>query len=130
MVGHVSKHWRFGKQRRASAMMTAMFVMAVTSIIVIGILDTETLEYSALRNTIQYDRARYLAEAGAAHALAFLEDDITWRQGIPATEFPAGSGDTYWATVTDGPDATVLVTAVGTAGSVTRSVEVRVKQGG
>jgi hypothetical protein len=111
-------------------MMTALFVMAVTSIIVIGILDTETLEYAALRNTIQYDRARYLAEAGAAHALAYLEDDIAWRAGIPPTEFPAGSGDTYTATVADGADATVIVTAVGASGSVTRSIEVRVKQGG
>jgi type II secretory pathway component PulK len=111
-------------------MMTALFVMAVTSVIVIGILDTETLQYSALRNTIEYDRARYLAEAGAAHAVAFLERDITWRDGISITEFPSGSGDTYTATVVDGPDSTVIVTASGVSGRVTRRLQLTIKQGG
>ena len=44
--------------------MLAMFVMVVTTTIVIAILDTETLQYSSLLHTMDYDRARYLAEAG------------------------------------------------------------------
>jgi len=111
-------------------MMTALFVMAVTAVIVISIMDTETMEYSALRNTIQYDRARYLAEAGVAHSMAFLEQDFAWRDGIDSTEFPYGSGDTYSATVTDGPDSTVIITATGTSGRVTRRLQVTAKQGG
>jgi len=119
------------KRRRAgAALMTALFVMAVTTVIVVGILDTETLEYAALRNTIEYDRARYLAEAGIAHSLAFLERDIEWRLGIAPTEFPPGSGNTYSATAVDGPDSTVLVTATGTSGRTTRRLQVKVKHGG
>ena len=48
--------------------MVALFVMVVVSGIVIGIVDTMTLQYAANRNTIAWDKARYLAEAGVQHA--------------------------------------------------------------
>jgi hypothetical protein len=117
-------------KRHGAAMMTALFVMAVTAAVVIGILDTETMHYAQLRNTIEYDRARYLAEAGAAHALTFLERDIAWRDGIGSTEYPVGSGDTYAATVADGPNGTIVITAVGVSGRISRRLELTVKQGG
>ena len=116
--------------RRGAAMMTALFVMTVSSVLVISIMDTETLQYSALRNTMDWDRARYLAEAGLQHALAELEADITWRTGISNTQFPSGSGDLYWATAADGANGTVVVSAWGQVGSVTRKLETTVKQGG
>ncbi|MGI8982621.1 MAG: pilus assembly PilX family protein [Pirellulaceae bacterium] len=116
--------------RRGAAMMTALFVMTVSSVLVISIMDTETLQYSALRNTMDWDRARYLAEAGLQHALAELEADITWRTGIGNTQFPAGSGNLYWATAANGANGTVVVTAWGQAGNVTRKLETMVKQGG
>jgi Tfp pilus assembly protein PilX len=123
------KSW-FGKRRKAAALLTAMFVMVVTSTLIVTMLDTQTLQYAAMRNTIDWDRARYLAEAGVQHALAQLEADIDWRTGVSATEFPAGSGNTYSATVTDGPNGTVIVTATGTAGTITRHLQSTVKQGG
>ena len=123
------------QRRRGMALMLALFVMAVTTMIVITILDTQTLQYAALRNTIDYDRARYLAEAGIQHALSTLE--IDYDQGeisgftIAATQFPAGSGNTYQATV--GPvqaDGTRVVTGLGTAGTFTRRLEILIKMGG
>src|SRR4051794_38075710 len=116
--------------RRGAAMMTALFVMTVTSVMVISIMDTETMQYTALRNTMDWDRSRYLAEAGLQQALAELEADITWRAGILNTQFPAGSGNLYWATAVDGANGTVVVTAWGQAGNVTRKLETTVKQGG
>ncbi|MBC7854971.1 MAG: hypothetical protein IAF94_16185 [Pirellulaceae bacterium] len=116
--------------RHGAAMMTALFVMTVSSVLVISIMDTETLQYSALRNTMEWDRARYLAEAGLQHALAELEADITWRTGVANTQFPAGSGNLYWATAANGANGTVVVAAWGQAGSVTRKLETTVKQGG
>jgi hypothetical protein len=116
--------------RRGVAMMTALFVMALTAVLVIGILDTEAAHFAALKNTTDYDRARYLAEAGLAHALAQLEHDITWRDGISTTEFPSGSGDTYTASVTDGADAMVIITAAGTSGNITRRLQATIKHGG
>ncbi len=111
-------------------MMMALFVMAVTTVLVVGILDTEAAHFAALKNTTDYDRARYLAEAGLAHALAQLEIDITWRNGIAETEFPPGSGHYYYATVEDGPDAMVLVRATGIAGPARRRLQALVKHGG
>ncbi|MDX1962087.1 MAG: hypothetical protein SFX18_02975 [Pirellulales bacterium] len=122
---------RGGTDRRAgAAMLMALFVMTVTTIIVISIVDTEILQYASLRNTFDWDRARYLAEAGTQHAFAELESNIQWREGIPRTEFPAGSGQSYSATVTDGPAGSVIVTSWGTSGTVTRSLQTTLKQGG
>ena len=123
------------RRRRGMAMMLALFVMAVTAMIVITILDTQTLQYTALRNTVDYDRARYLAEAGIQHALSTLEIDFDQGEAtgfsIPATQFPAGSGNTYQATI--GPiqaDGNRVITAEGTAGGFTRRLEILIKMGG
>lgn len=117
------------------AFMLALFVMAVASTIVVAILDTQTLQYSSLRNSIDFDRARYLAEAGLHHALSVLESDFdiseTTGFDISATEFPAGSGNTYLATIGAlQADGTRLVTAQGTAGQITRKLEIQIKMGG
>ena len=127
---HTASGNRFALRRKAAAMMTALFVMTVTSVLVVSILDTETLQYAALRNTLDWDRARYLAEAGLQNALAELEQNIDWRAGIPATSYPTGSSTSYAATATDGPNGTVIVTSSGTAGNVTRNLQTTVKQGG
>jgi hypothetical protein len=123
------------RRRHGMAFMLALFVMAVTSMIVVTILDSQTMQYSALRNTMDYDRARYLAEAGIQHALSTLETDYdlgdTTGFTIPSTEFPVGSGNRYQASV--GPvqlDGTRIVTGQGTAGTFTRRLEIRVKMGG
>ena len=126
----VYRHPRRNRQRRAAAIMTALFVMTVSSTLVITMLDTQTLQYTAMRNTIDWDRARYLAEAGMQHAYTELEANYDWRAGVATTEYPVGSGNTYSATAVDGVNGTVLVSAVGTAGNVTRRLLTTVKQGG
>jgi type II secretory pathway component PulK len=121
-------------RRRGAAFLLALFVMLVTSILVVSIVDTQTLQFSALRNTRDYDRSRYLAEAGIAHALGILEqdwDDQNLRDnGIPATEFPIGSGNTYSVTAADGANGTVILNSTGIAGEFTRQLQITVKQGG
>jgi type II secretory pathway component PulK len=115
-------------KRRGLAMMVAIFTMVVVSGIVIAILDTTMLEYAANRNTLAWDKARYMAEAGAQHACAMLEADSTWRTGIATTEFPTGSGCTYSATAVDGANSTIIVTATGTAGGVTRYLTLTIQE--
>jgi Tfp pilus assembly protein PilX len=98
-----------------------LFVIFVVTLMVVNVLDTATLQLSAVRNTIEYERALYLANAGVHHAAALLEADSTWRGTISEGSFPAD--DTYSATAVDGPNAyTAVVTSSGVAGEVTRSV--------
>jgi type II secretory pathway component PulK len=118
------------RKSRGAAFMLALFVMAVCSLLIISILDTQTYQYSALRNTMDYDRARYLAEAGLQHALAFLEQDITWRAGLNNVEFPSGSGMTYSVVAADGANGTVVVTSTGNAGDFARRLQITLKMGG
>ncbi|MGE0760530.1 MAG: hypothetical protein AB7F89_00300 [Pirellulaceae bacterium] len=122
-------------RRRGTALMLALFVMAVASMVVVMILDTQTLQFSALRNTMEYDRARYLAEAGLYHALSLLESDFDLDEStgftIAATEFPVGSGSVYSATVSAmAADGTRTVSSEGSAGSVTRRLQIQIKMGG
>ncbi|MCC9601565.1 hypothetical protein LOC67_13490 [Stieleria sp. JC731] len=104
--------------------------MTLVSSLVIGMLESERVRYQALRNSIQWDEARYLAEAGVHDALMNLEQDYSWRLGVPPTEFPPGSGKIYSATVSKTDDGLVLVQATGNAGNSTRYLSVTVKQGG
>jgi Tfp pilus assembly protein PilX len=131
-----TEHHRLGSKwggrpapRRGAALLVVIFVMLATVGVVVAVLETEMIRMTATRNTIECEQARYLAEAGAAHALAMLEADTTWRAGIPSTEFPAASGNTYSATVVDGPGGNVTLTAVGVTPRATRTLEYTVDVG-
>jgi type II secretory pathway component PulK len=113
--------------------MMALFVMLVCSMIVITILDTQTLQFSVLRNTMDYDRARYLAESGIQHSLAFIEQDYDLdnidKYDIPWTNAP-DSDNQYMSDLSEGPNGTVIIAAQGRSGDFTRRLEITVKMGG
>lgn len=116
--------------RRGGALLVALFVMMMSTLVIISIFEIQMLAATAARNTGDYERAGYLAGAAAHHACAELEANAAWRTGIPATEFPVGSGNSYSATVVDGSTANeAVITAAGTAGSVTRTIQVTVDNG-
>ncbi len=111
------------RERRGAALLFCLFIIFVVTLMVVNVLDTATLQLSAVRNMIEYERALYLANAGAHHATALLEADGTWRGTVSEGSYPAD--DTYSATAVDGPNAyTVIVTSSGVAGEVTRNVTV------
>jgi type II secretory pathway component PulK len=112
------------------ALLVCLFVVGIITSLLVGVLDTCTAQYGAVRNTTDYDAAQYLAGAAVNHALAQLEADASWTAGISSTEFPVGSGRTYSATVAAGSGSTVIVTGVGTAGGITRRLDVTVSFGG
>ena len=118
------------KPRRGMALLVCLFVVAITAALLVGVLDTCTTQYAAVRNTTDYDAAQYLAGAAIHHALAEIENSPSWTAGIASTEFPIGSGRTYSATVVTGTGGTLIVTGVGIAGSTTRRLEVTVSIGG
>jgi len=129
--GHVSRQ-PDGKRRsvrRATALLVCIFVMAITTVLVVSMIDTQTLQMTALRHTQQYERSLYLAGAAVHHALAQLEDDpnLSLPLSIGPIEFPTGSGNTYEALVTQNDDE-LWITATGTSGSISRHVRVTVTQ--
>ncbi|WP_143543952.1 hypothetical protein [Rhodopirellula sp. MGV] len=104
--------------------------MTLVSSLVVGLLESERIRFMALRNSVQWDEARYLAEAGVHAAIMNLESDFQWRTGVQTTEFPPGSGRTYSVTLSDNGNGTVDVHSEGRSGSFSRYLDVTIKQGG
>jgi hypothetical protein len=98
-----------------------MFILTLVVLMVVNVVDTTTLELSALRNSMDYERALYLANAGIHHVAATIEADTAWRGTITDGAYPADN--TYFAEAVDGPGSTIIVTASGVAGDVTRNVQ-------
>jgi len=109
------------RQRAGAALLMALFIISIVTVLVVNVLDTTTLELSALRNTMEYEGALYLANAGVHEAAAKLETDSGWRGTITDGPFP--DDDSYSCTVVDGPATTVIVTSQGVAGNTTRTVQ-------
>jgi len=108
--------------RGGAALLFCLFIMAFMILMVVNVLDATTLELSALRNSMEYERALFLANAGVHEMAAQLEADNTWRTTI--TNGAYDEDDTYEATaVTDPTNVNwVIVTSKGVAGQVERTV--------
>jgi hypothetical protein len=107
------------RSNRGMALLMCLFVLSIVTIWLVNMLDCATVHQSALRNTIEYEQALYLANAGVHHAVAELESNPTWIGIVTDGGFP-GSGS-YSATAVAGVVAgTVDITSVGIAGQVTR----------
>jgi Tfp pilus assembly protein PilX len=121
---------RRSRPRRAggAALLVCVFVIAMMSLVVIAMIDTETSQLAALRNTIDYERALYLAGAAVHHAMAEVEADFSWRGTVTEGTYP--NDDSYSATAADGASGTVLVTGTGVAGTVVRTLQVTLAEGG
>jgi hypothetical protein len=84
-----------------------------------------TVYQSALRNTIEYEQALYLANAGVHHAVAELESNLAWRGTVSAGSYPASGS--YSATAVDGATSgTVDITSTGVSGGATRRLQATV----
>jgi Tfp pilus assembly protein PilX len=107
-------------RRRGAAMIVCLFIIFIVTTLVVSILDTETLELSAMRNAMDYERALALANAAVHHAAAELEAAPAWRGTVTDGSYPAN--DTYQGTAVSGSGNTVVVTGRGVAGSITRTI--------
>lgn len=125
--GGVLVRTKYPRLRRGTALLVCLFVVSLTTVLVIGAVDVSTTQFAALRNVRAYDQAYYVAAAGAHHALAELEADSSWRDGLKAIVFPVGSSSSYTVTVTDVvSDGSILVSSSGTCDGVVRTIEVNV----
>ena len=117
------RRWR---RHRGAALLTSLFVIVFVTLMLVNVFDTETLQLSAHRNTIDYERALYLAGAAVHHVAAELENNQAWRGTVTDGSYP--NDDTYQATVVDGVGNTVIITGIGVAGEVTRKLQATIVQ--
>ncbi len=118
-------------RRRGTALLVCIFVMAITTVIVVSMIDAQMLQMTALRNTREYEQALYLAGAAVHHAIAQVENDPTLTPpfSVGPVSFPVGSGDSYQADVVSA-SSDLVITGSGTSGNVTRHVQVTISQQG
>lgn len=108
------------------ALLLCLFVLSIVSVWVVNIYQSATVYQSALRNTIEYEQALYLANAGVHHAVTLLEQDLTWRGTATTGGYPASGS--YSATAVNGAVAgTVDITSTGVAGGATRRLQATVQ---
>jgi type II secretory pathway component PulK len=113
------------RDRSGVALLLAIFVLAIITVWLVDMLNSQTVHQSALRNTIEYEQALYLANAGVHHAIAELEANTAWRGTVAAGSYPASGS--YSATAVNGvTSGTVDVTSTGVAGETTRRLEATV----
>ncbi|RIK87734.1 MAG: hypothetical protein DCC67_01440 [Planctomycetota bacterium] len=115
-----TRHRRLSEPRRGAALVLCLSIIFIVTLIVVNVLDVITLELSSVRNSINYERALYLANAGVHAVAAELEASPAWRGTITDGAFPAD--DSYSAVAVNGPSGTVEVTSQGVSGDVTRTV--------
>lgn len=132
MAGHrqnlysVCSRRRVRPSRRAGiALLVCLFVLSLMTVWTVDMLESASVYQSALRNSIEYEQALYLANAGVHHALAELEADLAWRGTATAGSYPASGS--YSATAVNGAAAgTVDITSTGVAGGTTRRLQATV----
>lgn len=102
-------------------MLLCLFVIFMVTVWLTDLLATQTVHMAAVRNTVEYEQALYLANAGVHHAAAVLEATPSWRGTVTDGGYPASGS--YQAVVVDGSTSgTADITAEGISGSVTRRI--------
>ncbi len=108
------------RTRQGYALLVCLFVAAISSMAVLGILNTarfETLEVSAKQRSAA---ATWAANAGAERAVAMLLDTPNLRGTLPAIQIPSGSGSTVTSDI-QASGQTITVTATATVGNITKT---------
>jgi hypothetical protein len=91
------------KRQSGSVMMMTVFVIALLSTIVMGILELNTVDIQIMQNQVSAVEALMTAEAGLNDALAQLRLDAGWNDGFTGKAF---NGGTYTVDVKNGPEIT------------------------
>jgi Tfp pilus assembly protein PilX len=117
---------RSARKSRGIALLLCLFILSIITVWTVNMFESASVYQSALRNSIEYEQALYLANAGVNHALAELETNVNWRGTLSAGSYPASGS--YSATAVNGAAAgTVDVTATGVAGGATRRLEATIQ---
>lgn len=105
-----------------------LFLIFMVSTLVLNVVQTETLQFATARNSIDYEKALYWANAGVHHACSQLAVDSSWRNTVTDGVLPPSSDPSgYSATAADGDPGFVVVTATGYAGQGHRTVQATIE---
>jgi len=103
---------------KGSVMVLIVFVVALLSAMVVGILQMITEEIQVMRNQICSAQAQAVAEAGLNDAFAEIRADSSWNSGFTDKVFNGGS---YTVTVSGAlPNLTIESTGTCAQGFVAR----------
>jgi Tfp pilus assembly protein PilX len=94
-------------KNRGVVLIMVVFVVALVSAIVIGMLQLNTEDIQIMRNHIHAAEALAIAEAGLNDALSQLRMDANWDAGFEDKPFPGG---TYTVTM-EKPNITSVATS-------------------
>lgn len=115
------------KPDRGAALIMCLLLVLIVASLVTSVLDTETLQLAAARNTIEYEQALYWANAGVHRACAELLGNPSFRGTLSeGTLPPAASASGFSVSVSDDVGS-VLVVATGYAGHGERTVEANIE---
>lgn len=116
--------------QRGAALVIALIVMTMVSMLTIGSLEMLTLNVQIANNHIHDLQALYIADAGVEDAIDRLRDNPGWSTGLTDEEFPAGSGNTYTVTIDNSGSPAIVITSTGMVADFQRSIEVQVEVAG
>ena len=106
------------KNKKGSVMLMAIFVIALLSTLVMGMLQMNTEEIQLMQNQIYATQAIAIAEAGLNDAFAQIRSDSNWTAGFTNKSFTGGR---YSVTVSGTlPNRTITSTSTTTEGFVAR----------
>jgi len=87
--------------RRGSAFLLILFLMAVTTPLIVLLCNAHSTHVRCVHNHVSGRTALYVAEAGVHRAIAELLADGAWRTGFTDEAFPDGLGHTFTVTLAD-----------------------------
>lgn len=115
------------RSERGIALVLALFVAVIVSIMVVSILDLTATDLKVARNLQEELKAYYIAEAGAETAIRELKNDVNWSDGFDNVQFPPGSGGSFTVTISHPGSSLIEVTSVGKIGETSKTVRVTLK---
>ena len=125
MTFHHSGRQYHSQSRKGFALFYCVLVIALVSVVVLGVLETEATQVREVSNRIEQERAILLADAGLADALSRLEVLPTLTGVIGKTELPQRSGRYYTVRIRLGTGGVVIeATGVSRKATYTKSVTV------
>lgn len=112
------------RKRRGIALLLCIFVAAVTSILLLGILESQRIEMQTVTNVVESERANFMAEAAIHEIKSRLLTSSAWRGKTGWRRIPGDAMSTFHGSVRDVSGGKVEITGIGRVGEITKQKRV------